>query len=117
MAIQDYSDHIVLVELPSEPQIRQELDNVEKIIQQRTDCDVLVDLSNVDIMTSSSISGFLQLYKLLTNSGRKLVLCNASSVTKDIFGVTCFHGIFEFIDDKSEALASLEPTGKSEPAG
>ena len=117
MAIQDYSDNIILVELPAEPEIRQELDKVIEIVGQRTDCDVAVDLSNVDIMTSLSLSGFIQLYKLLTDSGRRLVFYNTSSVTRNIFRVTCFDGIFEFIDDKSDALASLEPVGKSEPTG
>jgi anti-anti-sigma factor len=117
MAIQDYSDNIILVDLPSEPQIRQELDTVMEIVRKRTDCDVVVDLSNVDILISISLSGFLQLYKLLTASGRRLVLCNTASTTKDIFRVTCFDGIFEFIDDKSEAVASLQPAEEPEPTG
>lgn len=117
MAIQDYSDNIILVELPSEPQIRQELDKVMEIVRQRADCDVVVDLSNVDILLSLSLSGFIQLHKLLIGSGRRLVLCNTSSTTKGIFRVTCFDGIFEFIDDKSDAVASLQPAEKSEPTG
>lgn len=115
MAIEDYSDNVILVELPSEPEIRRELDKVMEIIRQRGDCDVVVDLSSVDIMTSLSLSGFMQLYKLLNGSGRRMIVCNASSVTKDIFRVTCFDAIFEFIDDKSDALASLQPVEKSEP--
>ena len=115
MAIQDYSDNIILVELPAEPQIRQELDKTIEIVRQRTDCDVVADLSNVDIMTSLSLSGFLQLHKLLVDSGHRMVLYNAAPITKDIFRVTCFDGIFEFIDDKSDALASLQPAEKGEP--
>jgi len=42
MAIQDYSDHIILVELPSEPQIRQELDKVMEIVRQKADYDVVI---------------------------------------------------------------------------
>jgi len=88
-----------------------------EIVSQRAGTDVVIDLSNVDIMTSLTLSGFLKLHKLLTASGQRLILCNAAPITKDIFHVTCFDAIFEFIDDKSDALANLRPVGKSEPTG
>lgn len=117
MTIRNYSDNVILVELPSEPETRQELDKVMEIVRPRANCDVVVDLTGIDIMTSLSLSGFMQLYKLLNGSGRRMIFCNTSSITKDIFRVTCFDSIFEFIDDKSDALASLQPAEKSEPTG
>lgn len=117
MAIQDYSDHIILVELPSEPQIRQELDKVMEIVRQKADYDVVIDFSSVDIMNSLTLSGFLQLHKLLAGSEHRLIFCNTAPITKDIFKVTCFDGIFEFVDDKSDALASLQPVKGCEPTG
>jgi len=115
MAIQDYSDNIILVELPSEPDIRKELDKVMEIVQDRTDCDVLVDFSRVDIMVSLSLSGCIQLHKLLNASGRHLIFFNVTNLTKDIFKVTCFDNIFEFADDFHDATTMLSAACSSQP--
>jgi len=109
MAIKSYADNIILVELPPEPEIRKELDTLMKIINAGNGCDVVLDFTHVTIMTSMALSGFLKLRKLMEKSGRRLIFCNATSITKDIFKVTCFDGIFEFIDDKTEALRTLQP--------
>ena len=116
MAIQNYSDNIILVELPPEPDVRAELDKVMEIVHQRTDCDVLIDFSRVDMMVSLSLSGFIQLHKLLAASGRRFIFFNASSLTKDIFKVTCLDGIFEFANDLSAATAMLNAACSSQPA-
>lgn len=114
MAIQNHSDNIILVELPPEPDIRKELDKVMEIVQDRTDCDVLVDFTRVDIMMSLSLSGFIQLYKLLNASSRRLIFFNISSLTRDIFKVTCFDNIFEFADDLQAAAAMLNAVCSSQ---
>lgn len=116
MAIQNYSDNIILVELPPEPNIRAELDKVMEMVHQRADCDVLIDFSRVDMMVSLSLSGFIQLHKLLAASGHRLIFFNASSLTKGIFKVTCLDGVFEFADDLSAATAMLTPACSSQPA-
>jgi anti-anti-sigma factor len=107
MAIKSYADNIILVELPPEPEIRKELDTLMEILNAGNGCDVVLDFTHVTILTSMALSGFLQLRKLMEKSDRKLIFCNASPITKDIFKVTCFDGIFEFINDKTEALKTL----------
>jgi len=108
MGIQDWSDDIVLVDLPQEPQIGDELKAVTEMVRDRGDCDVVVDFSNVDIVTSSSLSKFLKLRKLLSDCGHKLVFCNVAAATKGIFTVTGLDGVFELVEDKFVALASLQ---------
>lgn len=115
MAIQNYSENIILVELPSEPDVRKELDKVMEIVQDRTDCDVLIDFSRVDIMVSLSLSGCIQLHKLLNASGRRLVFFNVANLTKDVFKVTCFDNIFEFADDLDAATTILSAACSSQP--
>jgi len=112
MTIKSYADNIILVDLPPEPDTRRELDNLMKILSAGSNCDVVIDFSRVNIMTSMALSGFLQLRKLMEESRRRLIFCNATSITKDIFKVTCFEGIFEFIDDRTEALEALQPAAK-----
>ena len=108
MGIQDWSENIVLVDLPQEPQICEELKAVTGIARDRGDCDVVIDFSSVDIVTSSSLSALLRLHKLLTDCGHRLVFCNVAVATKSIFTVTGIDELFEFVDDKFTALAGLQ---------
>jgi len=110
MAINNYSESIILVELPPEPNIRAELDQLMEILNANTNCDVIIDFDNVDIMTSLTLSGFLKVREIIGKAGRRLIFVNTSSITKDIFTVTCFDGIFEFLDDKNQAIDALAQT-------
>jgi anti-anti-sigma factor len=107
MGIQDWSEDTILVDLSGEPEMGNELITVKKMVHNRGDCDVVIDFSGVDIVTSSSLSKLLKLRKMLSDSGHKLVLCSVSSATKGIFMITGLDGNFEFANDKSEVLASL----------
>ena len=108
MGIQNWSDDVVLVDLPQEPQIGEELKTVTGMVRDRGNCDVVIDFSEVDIVTSSSLSTLLKLRKLLADCGHKLVFCNVAAATKGIFTVTGLDGVFEVVDDKFVALASLQ---------
>jgi anti-anti-sigma factor len=107
MGIQDWSEDTILVDLSREPEMGNELIAAKKMARNRGDCDVVIDFSGVDIVTSSSLSKLLKLRKMLYDSGHKLVLCSVSSATKGIFMITGVDGHFEFANDKSEVLASL----------
>jgi anti-anti-sigma factor len=108
MGIQNWEDDIVLVDLPREPEMGDELKNVTEIVRDRGDCDVVIDFSDIDIVTSSSLSKMLKLRKLLADCGHRLVFSNVAPATKGIFTVTGLEGIFEVVDDKFIALASLQ---------
>lgn len=108
MGIQNWSENIVLVDLPQEPQISDELKTVTQIVRDRGDCDVVVDFSSVDIITSSSLSALLKLRKLLADCGHRLIFCGVAAATKGVFTITGLDGVFEIVDDKFIALASLQ---------
>jgi anti-anti-sigma factor len=108
MGIQNWSDDIILVDLPQEPHLGDELKNVTEIVRDRGNCDVVVDFSSVDIVTSSSLSKLLKLRKLLVDCGHRLVFCKVAPATKGIFSVTGLEGVFELVDDKFVALAGLQ---------
>lgn len=110
MGIQNWSEEILLVELPQEPELGDELKTTTEMVRDRGDCDVVVDFSSVDIVTSSSLSKLLRLRKLLVDCGHRLVFCNVAPATKGIFTVTGLDGIFELVDDKFVALAGLQIT-------
>jgi anti-anti-sigma factor len=108
MGIQNWSEDVILVDLPTEPEMGEELVNVTSMVRDRGDCDVVIDFSEVDIVTSSSLSKMLKLRKLLTDCGHKLLFCGVAPATKGVFTVTGLDGVFEFVDDKFVALASLQ---------
>lgn len=108
MGIQDWSEDIILVDLKPKPDMGDELKNITGMVRDRGDCDVVIDFSDVDVVTSSSLSKLLKLRKLLLDCGHRLVFCNIAPATKGVFKVTGLDGIFEFVDDKFVALASLQ---------
>lgn len=108
MGIQNWSDDIILVDLPQEPEMGDELKTVTGMVRDRGNCDLVIDFSSVDIVTSSSLSKLLKLRKLLADCAHRLVFCNVAAATKGIFTVTGLDGVFEIADDKFVALASLQ---------
>lgn len=109
MSIQKFSEDVILVDLPSkEPHICRELQAVNDIVGSSGDSDVIIDFFRVEIITSASISNLLILRKLMTERGRELILCNVSQVTKYIFIVANLVQVFEFVDDRLSALASVQ---------
>jgi anti-anti-sigma factor len=111
MGIQNWSEEIILVDLPAEPEMGEELKTVTEMVRDRGDCEVVVDFSKVDIITSSSLSKLLRLRKLVGDCGHRLVFCSVAPATKGIFTVTGLDGVFEIVDDKFIALASLQMVG------
>jgi anti-anti-sigma factor len=109
MGIQNFSEDVLFVDLPSkEPQICDELKNLNEVIVTRSDCDVVIDFFRVEIITSSSISNLLILRKLLQERGRQLILCNVAVMTKYIFTVAGLDKVFDFVDDRFAAMAAVQ---------
>jgi len=113
MGFQNWSDDVILVDLPREPRMRNELKTLIEIVRDRGDCDVVVDFSGVDIMTSTSISGLLRLRKLLSDCGHRLIFCDVPPATRSVFSVVGLDEVFEFADDKFTALAAIQSPGRS----
>lgn len=111
MGIQNWSEDIILVDLPAEPELGDALKNATTMVRDRRDCDVVVDFSQVDIVASSSLSKLLKLRKCLGDSGRGLVLCGLAPATKGIFTVTGLDGLFEIADNKFLAMTGLQMVG------
>ncbi len=111
MVIQNFSEDILVVDLPStEPQLGNELKHLNETISTNNDCDVVIDFFRVEIVNSSDISNLLTLRALLHEHGHQLILCNVSVLTKGIFTVAGLDAVFEFAEDKNAALAAIQHT-------
>ena len=108
MGIDHSSQGILTVDLLAEPDMGTELETVAKVVREEADCDLIVDFSSVDIITSSSISKLLKLNKLLNGHGHQLILCGLINATKQILKLAGLDQIFDFADDKSAALTAVK---------
>ena len=105
MGIQELLENLIYVELPSNGQeISDELKTVNETVTNKSDCDVIVDFTKVEIINSWNISNLLILRSLLEEKGRQLILCNVCTISKCVFVVAGLAGIFVFVDDKASAL-------------
>ena len=79
MGIQTWYDNTVIVDLPAEPNIREQLDRIIRIVGEGGEGDIVLDFSAVGIINSLSLSGLLQLQKILAGCN-----WNQEIVTKDV---------------------------------
>ncbi|UCC21880.1 MAG: anti-sigma factor antagonist [Planctomycetota bacterium] len=111
MGIENVGEGLIVVTLPPEPNVSNELKNINERVSNRNDCDVIVDFSNVEIVTSFSISNLMILRNMLRDQGHQLILCKVSVPTKCIFTVAGLDAIFEFAEDREAALTAMQHTG------
>ena len=107
MGIQNLSENVLLVTLPEQPYLCNELDAINKIVSNECNRDVIIDFYQVKMLTSESICSLMILERLLNGLGHKLVLCNVSAEIKQIFTRTGLEPSFEFADDDFAALQSI----------
>jgi anti-anti-sigma factor len=110
MGIDLSSQGVLTVDLIPEPEMGAELENIANIVREEGNCDVVIDFSSVDIITSSNIAKLLKLNKNLSVSERRLVLCSLANATKQIFALAGLDQVFDFADDKSAALSMVKNT-------
>ncbi|MBN2128447.1 MAG: STAS domain-containing protein [Sedimentisphaerales bacterium] len=108
MSAENWSDQVILVELPAEPGVVGELQEVGSMVREKGDCDVVVDFSQVSVLTSNSLAELVRLQTLLAQCRRKLLLCHVNEATKGIFAVTGLDELFEIVEGKFDALATVE---------
>ena len=79
------------------------------MVKKRNGCDVVLDLSGVNYLNSSNIAKLLKLRKLLhSDAPGKLKLCAITDSVWGMFLVTGLDKVFEFCDDVSSGLASMQ---------
>ena len=110
MAIEDWSDRVVIVHLSAEPQFGDDLQTVtDRATAARAQpIDVVLDFGGVRFVTSSQIAQLLKLRKDLGAVGSRLVLCAIDAQVWGAFLTTGLDKVFDFSDAVVTALASLQ---------
>lgn len=68
---------------------------------------LVIDLSQLDYVSSAGLRTFLLGSKRLTPAGGQIVLCSLQEPVKQVFDIVGFYSIFSILGSKDEALNSL----------
>lgn len=107
MAIQKWSDDIVVAELAEDPQFTEDLASLNESMEAEPGNAVL-NFAAVGFINSSNISRLLKLRKTVLSAGRRMVLCSVNTQVWGVLQVTGLEKIFEVVSDVSTALAMLQ---------
>ncbi|MBE3069305.1 MAG: STAS domain-containing protein [Planctomycetes bacterium] len=107
MPVQQWNDDTLVVTLTDDPILSEEMAEVNALLR-GAGCDVVLDLADLGLLTSSGISKLLRLRKHMVEMGRRLVLCSLSDRVWGVLLATGLDGLFEFAGNVTEALTRLE---------
>jgi len=107
MAVQQWDDETLVVRLTNDPVLSEEMAEVNVRLDDAPR-DVVLDFSDLTILTSSGISKLLRLRKRMIGIGRRLILCSPGDKVWSVFMATGLDSIYEFAEDVSEALTRIQ---------
>ena len=107
MAIQNWSDDIIVAELADDPQFTDEMETLVSNLGERP-ANVVLNVGPVSFLNSSNISRLLRLRRQMLNSEKKLILCGINTQIGGVFQATGLDKIFEFTNDVATALATVQ---------
>ena len=107
MSEQSWSEHIVIVRLPPEPQTDDELDRVIQIAVNDTGVDIIVDFADVQTISPSSFCELVVLHRILDRSTRRVGFCNMSPAIRSVFKA---HKMRRIIDTAWTREISIKPS-------
>lgn len=82
--------------------------DINSIIQANPQHNLLLNLKDVDYMSSSGLRIFVSTMRVLKESQRKLKLCNMNSAVQKIFEVVELMDMFDIYDNEEEAIRSFK---------
>jgi len=109
MAIQSWSETILVAELQDDPVLTDDLNALVDQLKASPETDAVLDFSNITYLNSSNIAKLLKLRKIaaVTNH-RKIILCAINSHVWGVFLITGLDKLFEFADNVSLGLAAIQ---------
>jgi len=115
MTVENWSDGILLVELQDDPAFTDDINAAADKVKKDPKLDILVSFAGVNYLNSSNLAALLRLRKQVTISNqRRLVLCSVNTHVWGLFLTTGLNKTFEFADEVSLGLASLNMERPSE---
>ena len=107
MAIERWSERVVVVQLADDPHFGDTIDALIFMIKAEP-LDVVLNLSAVHHVNSSNLGRLLQLRRIQNDANRRLVLCGISNSVWSVFLLTALDKLFDYSDDVTTSLATLQ---------
>lgn len=112
MSLNNWSDTIVIAELQDEPILSEDLASLAARFEKDGDHrDVVLDFTEVSYLTSSNLAALLRLRRLVLSNECRMKVTGCTNSVWGIFLTTGLDKVFDFVDDKLMALASLQMGG------
>lgn len=110
MPITDWSDDILIVELNDDPAFSEDIETLLVRIEQPEGLtqDIIVNMKSVRYVNSTNIAQLLKLRKMVLSNHRRLRVCAVCDPVWSVILITGLDKIFDFTDDVSTSLASLQ---------
>ncbi|MDA1008520.1 MAG: STAS domain-containing protein [Planctomycetota bacterium] len=108
MALENWSEDIVIAQLNDEPALTEDLNALVLRFDAEDERDVILDMSEIHYLNSTNIAQLLRLRKRCTAVGRRMKITRVSDSVWGVMLVTGLDKLFDFTDDVTLALASLQ---------
>jgi len=108
MPLTEWSEEILLAELGEEPGFSEEMGNLMARLAQARGVHVVLDLRAVRTLNSSNLAQLLRLRKKVLAQGKRLRLSGVRDTVWSVLIVTGLDKVFDFSEDLSAALASVQ---------
>ena len=108
MSIEKWSDSIVVVELQDDPAFTDDLSALQEQLEGDLNVDVVFNFAAIRYLNSSNIARLLRVRKQIVGNKKRLVLCGIDTNVWGLFLVTGLDKVFQFADNVSTALASVQ---------
>ena len=105
------SENTVIIYLESRLDVHLSADiekEINKLIENDPKSNLLLNLKDVEYMSSSGLRIFVSTMRILKENNRKLVLCNMNNAVKKIFEVVELTDMFDIFNSEDEALKFMK---------
>jgi anti-anti-sigma factor len=107
MPVEKWSDSVVVVHLGDDPQFTDDMESLEASLVQSPK-DAVLDMSALKFINSSNIARLLKIRKNIVSKENRLFLCGVTNHVWGAFLITGLDKVFEFSNNVSTALATLQ---------
>lgn len=109
MTVEQWSDNILLADLQDDPAFSDDIAHLTDQVASNSNQNVVLNFAQVTYLNSSNIAKLLKLRKTVcVNNNRKLKFCGVNTHVWGVFLVTGLEKVFEFADDVSVGLTSVQ---------
>ena len=110
MAITDWSESILIVDLGNEPAFSEDMDTLIARLENAEPPlpDVILNLNGVKAINSSNIAQMVRVRKKLGEDDARLRICSVPDAIWSVILVTNLDQVFEFTADIPTSIASLQ---------